>query len=420
LASPLIAAMLVAAVLGGSGACSSDAAPKAVGSAASARPSAAPSETASSAATSGLQAAPLDGAELLARFQCARCHDGTGEAAVAPEKHCAKCHEAIGDGTFKAPADALADWKPHVMHLRFVPSLSGVGRLVKTEWAARYIAAPFDLRPDCHPQMPRLAIAPEEAEAIAAHLAGSAAAAGPAPSGSLTRGRQLFEQKTCSTCHVYSGAGTPPPLAMDPLKTPRDRALAPDLRFARARLVPGNVAAYLLDPKSVKPDAAMPKLQLSAEEASDLATFVLQAPLAEVRPADAPRRLPVLERAVAYDEVASRVLHKICWHCHSQPDYARGDGGPGNTGGFGFTARRLDLSSYESIASGYVDLRGERRSLFSQAPDGEPMLLSVLLARQREAAGVAGEPRGMPLGLPPLPPEDIQLIETWISQGHPR
>ncbi len=207
---------------------------------------------------------------------------------------------------------------------------------------------------------------------------------------------------------------------MDPLKTPRDRALAPDLRFARERLVPGNVAAYLLDPKSVKPDAAMPKLQLSAEEASDLATFVLQAPLADVRPADAPRRLPVLERAVGYDEVASRVLHKICWHCHSQPDYARGDGGPGNTGGFGFTARRLDLSSYESIASGYVDLRGERRSLFSKAPDGEPMLLSVLLARQREAAGVAGEPRGMPLGLPPLPPEDIQLIETWISQGHPR
>jgi hypothetical protein len=31
-----------------------------------------------------------------------------------------------------------------------------------------------------------------------------------------------------------------------------------------------------------------------------------------------------------------------------------------------------------------------------------------------------GRVRGMPLGLPPLSSEDIQLVETWIAQGHPR
>lgn len=375
-------------------------------------------------AASGEGASPppraLDGAALLARFQCARCHDGTGEPAVAQEKHCAKCHEAIGDGSFKAPADALADWKPHVMHLRFVPSLSGVGRLVKAEWAARYIAEPFDLRPDSHPQMPRLAIDADEARAIALHLAASADEGGPAPSGSLARGRALFEEKTCSTCHVFSGARTPPPKALDPRAVPRERALAPDLRYARERLIPAKVVAYLLDPAAVKPGAAMPKLGLTPEEAADLAAFVLGAPLEDLPPAQSPPRLPVLARPVGYDEVAERVLHKICWHCHSQPDYARGDGGPGNTGGFGFAARKLDLSSFESISAGYLDAQGERRSLFSRGPDGEPMLLSVLLARQREALGSPGAPRGMPLGLPPLPPEDLQLVETWIAQGHPR
>ena len=42
------------------------------------------------------------------------------------------------------------------------------------------------------------------------------------------------------------------------------------------------------------------------------------------------------------------------------------------------------------------------------------------MARHRE---VEGEPidgvTGMPLGLPPVPLEDIQLVESWIAQGRP-
>jgi hypothetical protein len=28
--------------------------------------------------------------------------------------------------------------------------------------------------------------------------------------------------------------------------------------------------------------------------------------------------------------------------------------------------------------------------------------------------------RGMPLGLPALTPEQVQLVESWIAQGRPR
>ena len=46
--------------------------------------------------------------------------------------------------------------------------------------------------------------------------------------------------------------------------------------------------------------------------------------------------LPLRARPVAFEEVSERVLRKVCWHSHAQPDYARGDGGPGNSGGFGW------------------------------------------------------------------------------------
>ena len=159
---------------------------------------------------------------------------------------------------------------------------------------------------------------------------------------------------------------------------------------------------------------------MSEQEAADLAAFVLRAPLAAAVENPKPARLPLLARPVSYDEVAEKVLHKICWHCHSQPDFARGDGGAGNTGGFGFKARLLDLSSYESLSAGYLDENGERRSLFSPGPGGEPVLLEVLLARQKEERGGHAEVRGMPLGMPSMSPEIIQLVETWVAQGHAR
>ena len=70
-----------------------------------------------------------------------------------------------------------------------------------------------------------------------------------------------------------------------------------------------------------------------------------------------------------------------------------------------------DLIGYEN---------GELVSVSASWRDGTPRLLAVLLARQREIRGEQGALRGMPLGLPPLSPEQIQLVETWIAQGRPR
>jgi hypothetical protein len=140
----------------------------------------------------------------------------------------------------------------------------------------------------------------------------------------------------------------------------------------------------------------------------------------EVKPV--PARLPLLDRKVTYDEVATRVFRRTCWHCHGEPDFERGDGGPGNSGGFGFKGRGLNLSDYASTFAGLIDDTGKRVSVFAPAPGagGASHLVEALLARQREEAGEQPAVRGMPLGLPALAPEEIQLVESWVAQGRLR
>jgi hypothetical protein len=171
----------------------------------------------------------------------------------------------------------------------------------------------------------------------------------------------------------------------------------------------------------MKPDTRMPNHNLSLEDAQHLARWIVEAPLAPLTPRAPPRLPPPLARRVTFAEVQDRVLGVTCGHCHGNPDVALGDGGPGNTGGFGFSPKRLDLTTYAAVAAGYVDPSGERHSVFTPTADGTPRLVAALLARHAEEAGQPNtEVRGMPLGLPPLAVEDIQLVATWIAQGRPR
>jgi hypothetical protein len=171
----------------------------------------------------------------------------------------------------------------------------------------------------------------------------------------------------------------------------------------------------------VKPDSAMPTIALSDAEVRDLAGYILTAEVAAPVAKPKVERLPLLARKVLYKEVDEKVFHRTCWHCHSEPDYAIGDGGPGNSGGLGFKPRGLNLSGYEGIAAGYVDDKNERQSVFAKDKDGVPRLVRALLARHDEESGAAtSDVRGMPLGYDPLSPEEIQLVDTWVAQGRQR
>ncbi len=365
------------------------------------------------------------GNQLLARFECNRCHEGTGLPEVPSEKHCVRCHQEILAGTFQVPSEVLKTWQGHIVSLPVVPSLTATGARLRRSWVESFLLKPHDLRPGLLALMPRLALTPQLARSIAATLVPQEPAPPTRSLGDADAGRRLIEPLGCGTCHRFSGvpaiAAAPLPVPVPAAQLTRALALAPDLRYTRGRFQPGALVSWLRAPAALKPDTLMPQIPLTEKQAQDLAAYILTAPLAPTVRMPVPPRLPVLTRRVSFDEVNEQVLRRTCWHCHSTPEYALGDGGPGNTGGFGFTGRGLNVATYADLAAGSLDEKGRRRSIFLPVADGTPRLLAVLLARQRELSGelVPGL-RGMPLGLPALTAEQIQLVESWLRQGRPR
>ena len=360
---------------------------------------------------------------LLERYQCSRCHDGTGQAPAPEAKHCVHCHQSILSGTFSAPPVELARWQKNLVSLRAVPSLTAIGKRLQRKWVASFLLKPVDLRPALPATMPRLNITPREAELLSRYLVPVEAPLPPPSKEGMAAGRVLLDTLGCGTCHQFTGVAPakPAPAAIPSKDFATALLLAPDLRYTRERFQAGALAAWLRAPTEQKPDTLMPTIAMTASQAEQLAAYLLYAPLASPTTTPVPQRLPILSRRVGFEEVNAAVFRRTCWHCHSSADYALGDGGPGNTGGFGFPPRGLNLASYPDVAAGSLDDHGERRSIFLPLSDGTPRLLAHLLARQQEEVGrtISGI-RGMPLGLPALSPQQLQLVESWIAQGRPR
>ena len=364
---------------------------------------------------------------ILERFECNRCHIAPGVLEPVREtKACVGCHQEILNGEFDRSyeAESVSKWKRNIKDFVWAPSLQGLQKRIRREWFEQFIREPYKVRPDLHSMMPRLNMSIDEARAIA-DIFYSGQSATPANStdsklelnGSV-RGAEIFSRKNCTSCHKFSGAHGVPPSAI-----PSDslREFAPDLRYVRDRMARESAAAWLRDPKSIEPGAKMPKQNLSAEEIADLVSFLYDSEV--MPPVKIPARdpLPLLSRPVAYPEVEKQVFKRICWHCHSDPVPVGGDGGPGNTGGFGYRGKGIDLSSYESIMAGGINGDGSQFSLLEVNETNIPKIIRHMIARQREVEGsVYPSTLGMPLGLPPLSPEEIQLVWTWIAQGAPR
>jgi len=367
------------------------------------------------------------GKSLVARYECNRCHAGTGQPAPSFDRQCVGCHKVIKAETLPFPKDKLEAWSVATRHFITTPSLATTGRTLRASWIASFLEEPVKIRPHQEEWMPRLAISKSDARDIAAFLtAGTEAPHEAASAGDVARGKAIATRKGCLVCHAFTGASTasvaPEVPGVTPEKLARGIEQAPDLRLARQRVRPDVMVKWIEDPTAVRADAEMPALGLTEEEARDVAAYVLREPLSPLPLAEPPiTRLPVLERRVSYEEVAARVFRKSCTHCHADPG-PNGDPGPGSTGGFGFAARGVQLLSFRGTQLGYFAGGGARKSLSSREPAlerwGGSRLVAALVARHEETSGrPVSEVRGMPMGLPGLSAEEIQLVETWVSQG---
>jgi mono/diheme cytochrome c family protein len=406
-----------------------------------AAPAGAPSVAERRAAATPVDRARLArGAALVAAGECSRCHGVAGLEEVEPaprERSCAGCHEWIRSTRDDADARRrLARtyplWPRYVRNVKSfldVPDLGAAGRRLDPAWLARYLRAPYDVRPQLPEGMIRTAWSEEDAAAAAAWLTTRARAALPPSEASraaaayppsaraehVAAGAALYDGLGCARCHALGGRAASPGVAA-----------APDLAHARDRLRADDIAGLIADPGAYGLAARMPAYPITAEQAARLRDFLLVAAVPRRAPEEPPADLPLLARRVAYREVRERVLAAVCVHCHMDP--ARNDeGGPGNTGGITWSGARLDLESWDGVRRG-VERDGRRVSILEPpAEGGEPPLVARLRARYVEHAAeragahavAPGGAPGMPLGLLPLSPEAFQLVRSWVAQGAP-
>lgn len=353
------------------------------------------------------------------RFECARCHRIQGVAQPEPMLNCTGCHRAVFTDHFKNyPDKTVEHWRDNVRHFRLTPSLAGIDRF-RRQWFVEYLQEPHNIRPGLTEQMPRLRISQTDAKRLADELGLNETHENDQENrGNMARGRELFETYSCNECHSFTGTDAPPGPAFDG-PSPATQRRAPDLRHARRRMSRNSLDRWLENPRKVKADALMTMVVSNPSDRADLVAYLVDTPLEPPQdkpPVEVPE--PV-DRKVRWNDVNEAIFHATCRHCHSDGGPALpGEGGAGNTGGFGYDGAGLVLSSYEGVRRGSISADGSRRDLLEPDSSGVAPIVQHLMARHHEVNGspVDGV-LGMPLALPPVTLDNIALLRGWIAQG---
>jgi len=392
------------------------------------------------------------GKDVLVKNECRRCHEIDDLPAPVRPNYCTSCHDflhglAPGSRQFveissKYGEGILERYQRNIVHLIKVPSLTNLGRRVRADYVASFLAEPYDQRPTLDESMIRHNLSEADIRAVARYFAAVADAPDPwapdykAPDlgkpdpSRVEKGKKLFLTKGCPTCHTFGNVDTGIPRVT--LEGARAlSSLAPNLRYAKERTRPDVIVAWIQNAAAIQPGTMMPPSGLTTEEAERVRDFLFFGdPQIHAAPATlVPAAPKLLDRAVPYEEMKQRVLGKVCVHCHMN-DFEK-DTGPGNKGGFGYHGIGLAMRTYEALVNGAVGPDGKRYSVLVPKK-GETLapLLTAMLARRLEEQRdhvpafddyerptYARAPLGMPMGLPSMTDEEISILATWIAQG---
>ena len=245
------------------------------------------------------------------KFGCTPCHGGQGAAvnSVATahgevkfwehpllrgnlvQSSCISCHADVR----LTHADEIARGEYlfeqlgcHGCHLvegygelgKIGPNLHRIGAKLDPGWLVRWVENPHDFRP--RTKMPNFLFDRRQATAIAAYLLDASkkesdawlsehdvqTGIDPADAAQVERGKGLADSIGCRGCHGFADGESPALIG-------EGKDIAPNLANVAEKTNPRWIYHWLKGPRGYSPDARMPSLRLSDEEAQDIAAFLV-------------------------------------------------------------------------------------------------------------------------------------------------
>jgi cbb3-type cytochrome oxidase cytochrome c subunit len=221
------------------------------------------------------------------KFGCTICHGGQGLAASVGDAHgptgnwstaiyhenflqksCSLCHgETIGES-----ATVLARGKEifYEYGCRGCHKVEGkerkkvgwpirkIGEKVRVDWLFRWLRNPREYLPKT--RMPDFILIEQEAADIALFLVPRRQDPAEAPAGVVERGRKMFNEYRCVTCHAVDGKGG---------------EIGPDLAKVGSKIRPGWLLKWLRNPHEIMPSSQMPVYNFTEQDIRDLAAFLI-------------------------------------------------------------------------------------------------------------------------------------------------
>jgi mono/diheme cytochrome c family protein len=145
------------------------------------------------------------------------------------------------------------------------PLLTPEGAKVQSDWLFKFLREPYAIRPWFNVRMPSFSMTAPEITAINQYFMAANGVIAPfhyvkveeLDPESIRRGKVLFDELKCMSCHVLSA---------EVLAERGASSLAPNLALAHERLRPDWIVDWLTDPQKIDPGTNMPSFFYSEGE----------------------------------------------------------------------------------------------------------------------------------------------------------
>ncbi len=348
------------------------------------------------------------------RFGCVSCHMGQGRATSLAEAHgdvpdwdspllpqryteasCGRCHagETVPEASLLSEGRALMSragcfgchkMRGHESWKSEAPDLSGLSQKTSASWLAAWLKSPRSLREKTW--MPDFHLSEAEVEALAAFLWVQPAAQSQKidaeenqPTGDADRGKTLFAESRCVSCHTIEGRGN---------------GTAPELSGVGSKVNRRWLITFLGDPQSLQPGTRMPRYDFTRQDLLDLSRYIMDEFTDNSAPAPGPSLRPAQKTILGGEEMYKKYGCAGCHRISGRNDAAQS--GPDLSGIGDKPAALLDFGGRadlprrlpEFLAAKVTQPRSFREGLkmpdFNFTPEQVEAVVTALLSSGRD------------------------------------